>query len=93
VTGAERDEFEAYMRGRARELRRRTAMGDAASDLRSMPLPGSLERYLATGAPMPAWKRGLGAMAAQVPRVGYGVGALRAFFFASRAYQRWRDEK
>lgn len=93
MTGAERKEFEAFMRGRAGVLRRKLAMGDAASDLRSMPLTGSLERYLATGAPMPAWKRDLGAMSAQVPRYVYGGAALLALFLASRAYKRWRDEK
>ena len=69
-----------------------SGLGDAATDLRALPLPGTLGRYLATGAPMPAWKRDLGAMTAQVPRYVYGIGAALAILLASRSYKRWRDE-
>lgn len=68
-------------------------IGDAASDLRAMPLPGALERYLATGAPMSVWRRDLGAATAQIPRWVYGVGAALAVVFGARAYTRWRDAK
>lgn len=67
-------------------------LGDAASDLRSLPLPGALERYLATGAPMPAWRRDLGAATAQIPRWVYGAGAVLAILLAAKAYKTWRDE-
>jgi len=73
--------------------RRRRGMGDAASDLRALPLPGSLERYLATGAPMPSYKRDLGAATAQIPRWGYGLGAVLAILLGAKAYTRWRDAR
>jgi hypothetical protein len=89
VTPAELEEWKRYAAGRARVLR---GLGTTASELRALPLPGPLERYIVTGAPMSAWKRDLGAMSAQVPRYVYGIGAALAIFFASRAYKRWRDE-
>ena len=67
--------------------------GDAASDLRALPLPGSLERYLATGAPMSTIRRDLGAATAQIPRWAYGALAGVAILLGAKAYTRWRDER
>lgn len=93
MTPADRSELEGFLRGRAQKLGRMGSLGDARSDLNAMPLPGALARYLTTGAPMPTWKRDLGAMSAQVPRLVYGALAAASLFFASRAYRRWRDAK
>ena len=90
---AETEELKDLLTGRARKLGRLGALGDARSDLNAMPLPGALARYLTTGAPMPSWKRDLGAMTAQVPRWAYGVLAGASIFFAGKAYRRWRDGK
>ena len=73
--------------------RAQSGLGDAASELRAMPLPGALERYLATGAPMPSFRRDLGAMSAQVPRLVYGGAALLAIVLAAKSYRKWRDTK
>jgi len=68
-----------------------SGLGLTPAELSQLPVPGAMSRYLATGAPMPGWKRDLGAATAQVPRWLYGVGALGALYFASRAYRKWRD--
>jgi len=67
-------------------------LGDAASDLRALPLPGALERYLATGAPMSTVRRDFGAATAQIPRLGYAALAALALLLAGAAYRRWRDQ-
>ncbi len=84
----------AFLASRAAAIRaRRETLGDAGSDLRALPLPPALERYLQTGAPMSTLRRDFGAATAQVPRWGYGVLALVAFLLAGSAYRRWRDAK
>ena len=69
-----------------------SGLGDAASDLRSLPLPGALERYVVTGAPMSSLRRDLGAATAQIPRWVYSAGAVLAILLAAKAYKTWRDE-
>lgn len=71
-------------------LRERRAVGDAASDLKALPLPVALERYLVSGVPMSTWKRDLGSATAQVPRVVYGALAAVAFLVAAKSYRNWR---
>lgn len=88
-----KSEVTSFLRARAQAVRGRRGMGDAGSDLRSMPLPPALERYLQTGAPMSTFRRDLGAATAQVPRWGYALLALGAFLIAGSAYRRWRDAK
>jgi len=88
---SERQELHGVLGAAARRARRR-GMGDAASDLRSLPLPGSLERYVVTGAPMSSLKRDLGAISAQIPRWVYGGSAVLAILLAAKAYKSWRDE-
>ena len=89
-----RPEVARFLAARAESIRaRRQAMGDAGSDLRALPLPPALERYLQTGAPMSTLRRDLGAATAQIPRWGYGLLALAAFLLAGSAYRRWRDAK
>jgi hypothetical protein len=88
-----KQEVTSFLAGRAAELRKRKGMGDATSDLRALPLPPALERYLQTGAPMSTIRRDLGAATAQIPRWGFGVLAAVAFLLAGSAYRRWRDAR
>ena len=76
---------------RARPHRVRRPLGDASGDLRKLPLPPELERYLASGVPMASWRRDLGAVSAQVPRWVYGALAALSVLVAAKAYRNWRD--
>jgi len=87
------EETRQFFAARAAALHARRGVGDAGSDLRALPLPPALERYLQTGAPMSTLRRDLGAATAQIPRWGYGILALVAFLLSGSAYRRWRDAK
>lgn len=94
-TGFSQDDVRRFLAERSARIQARRAqagLGDAASDLKQLPLPGPLERYLATGAPMGTFRRDLGAATAQIPRLVYGLGAVLAVLFGAKAYKRWRDE-
>lgn len=55
-------------------------------------LPPDFARFLATGAPMPAWKRDLGSAANQVPYWLYGLIGLVGVASAYKMYKQWKKE-
>jgi hypothetical protein len=49
--------------------------------------PAALRRYLEAGAPMPTWRRDLGAATNQIPRWAWGLMAVGALALAYRGFK------
>ena len=71
-------------------MRFRRTLGEI--DVKKMPLPEEMERYISIGQPMSTWRRDLGSAMGQVPRLVYGAGIALSLFMARRAYKRFKKE-
>lgn len=63
-----------------------------AIDVKTLPLPEPMERYVSIGQPMSSWRRDFGSAFSQVPRLVYGAGIVVSLFMARRAYKRFKKE-
>ena len=55
--------------------------------------PVAFRRYLEAGAPMPSWRRDLGAATNQIPRWAWGLMAVGALALAYRGFKAAKAEK